>query len=87
MGSLEIYAKSGRGSGVFCANSLWPLIPGPRPAAPGEPAAVIGGSPGRTIDGCGVLISRKHKGLPRPFRGNYPSAEGQRIPSPFNWAQ
>lgn len=42
---------------------------------------------GTAIDDGGVLISRKHKGLPWPFRGNYPSAEGQRIPSPFNWAQ
>ena len=78
--------NSDRGSAVFCA-SLWPLIPGPRPAAPRELAAVIGGSPAPAIDGCGVLISRKHKGLLWPFRGNYPTAEGQRIPSPFNWAQ
>lgn len=72
---------------VFVPPLLWPLIPGPRPAAPGELAEVIGGSPGPAIDDCRVLISRKHKGLQWPFRGNYPSAEGQRIPSPFNWAQ
>lgn len=83
----KIYTNSDRVPAVFCASSLWPLIRGPRPAAPRELAAVIGGSPAPAIDGCGVLISRKHKGLLWPFRGNYPTAEGQRIPSPFNWAQ
>lgn len=42
--------------------ALRPLIPGPKPAAPGELAAVIGGSPGQAIDDRGVLISRKHRG-------------------------
>lgn len=32
----KIYANSGRGSAVFCAFSLWPLIPGPGRWLPGS---------------------------------------------------
>lgn len=70
----KLGSDAGRGrGGTFL---LWSLVPGPRPAAPGELEEVIGGSSGLGIDDCGALISRKHKGLPWPFRGNYPSTEG-----------
>lgn len=75
-GTEELCKLGSDGGGRGLLSFMACLIPGPRPAAPGELEEVIGGSLGLGIDDCGALISRKHKGLPWPFRGNYPSTEG-----------
>lgn len=64
VGRRKIYANWGRGSAVFCATAFWPLIPGPRPEAPGELAAVIGGSPRPAID---KKKKKRRSGFPAAF--------------------
>lgn len=86
-GRRQRWAPSGQRAAAPCSAPpfLWPLIPAPRPAAaPGEPAAVIGGAPGRAVDDCGVLISRKHRGCRGHLGVIIPARRDRRIPSTCN---